>query len=118
MQCFSGRYFGAALQRLVRAFGRAEPLIRDRLLARGILRIEAERWYDVNIVRSVLAEVGKQLGEHGLHSAGIAMSQLMAETPEVFDVAGVLASVDVAYAAHFDGPAIGRAAACTYHVAW
>jgi hypothetical protein len=108
MHRFSGRYIGAALQRLVRAFGRAEPLLRDRLQAHGILMIEADRWYDVNIVRSVVAEVGKQLGERGLHGAGIAMSQGLLEDPTVRDVPGVLTSLEAAYRSHFDGPSIGH----------
>jgi len=96
------------LQSLAQSLGPAESLMRERLQAHGIFLIEAERWYDLNMVRSVLAAVGKQLGERGLYNTGIKMSELLPATPGIDDVRGVLASLDVAYALHVEGPEIGR----------
>jgi hypothetical protein len=108
MQQFHGHYLGAGLQAFADGLGQAEPLLREVLRAHDILEIDPERWYELGLARKIYAEVGARLGERGLHTAGVRMSEALPTAPDIADVRGVLASLDAAYNLHVRGPAIGR----------
>lgn len=107
MQHFEGQYFGAALQAFVHGLASSATLVQQILEAHGLKAIEADRWYDLNLARSIYYTVGRQVGERSLFGVGLQMIDAAPFPPGIQDVRGVLASLDHAYHMNVRGPAIG-----------
>jgi hypothetical protein len=108
MKSFDGKYSGAALQAFVRGLGHSRAIVDALLAEHGLTDVDPERWYDLNLARSIYAAVARQVGDRSLYAVGMQMIESAPFPPGIADVRGVLASLDAAYHMNVYGPDIGR----------
>jgi hypothetical protein len=113
MEKLEGKYNGAALQAFVLGLERSKPLIEKVLKDHGLDRVDPERWYDLNLARSIYYSVGKLVGARSVKAVGLKIIDAALFPPEVNDVRSVLASLDAAYHLNTQGTGLGYIA-CTF----
>jgi hypothetical protein len=107
-----GQHRGAALQAFVLALGQS-PAAQRVLKKEGLVRIEPDKWYDINLARTIYHNLLEQVGERTVYQAGFTMIEgalgpsASAVLHDLRDVRSLLLGLESIYRRFTRGPHIG-----------
>jgi hypothetical protein len=114
MEHYDGTYSGEALQTFMKGLRQSDALVQQILQEHGLTTIDPQTWYPLDDARSIYRTVAQRVGDNTLFRVGLEMISSAAFPPDIKDVRGVLALLDVAYKMNARGSNIGGIT-CTFN---